>query len=369
MSRAPAGLFTPLRIRGLEFANRLVLSPMCQYAARDGLAGDWHVDHYAHMAMSGLGAAVVEATAILPEGRITPACLGLWDEAHVPGLARIVAALHRHGARAGIQLGHAGRKGACAAPWDGGAPLPAGQADRWQPVAPSALPHAPGWPVPRALGLADLAALRAAYVAAARRAIAAGFDFIELHGAHGYLLHSFLSPLSNRREDGYGACPEARMRLPLEVARGLRAAMPDAMPLFYRASCIDRVAGGLTLEDTLRLAEGLKEAGVDLIDCSAGGIAPGTNGAALGAALTGQHGMAARLRAETGLATMAVGGIHAPRQALDLIAQGQADLVAVGTEMLRAFDFPRRCAEAAGLDDPDAVQPLRYAFHNRAARG
>lgn len=363
-----AALFTPLSVRGVTFRNRLILSPMCQYAAEQGRATGWHFDHYAHMALSGLGGAIVEATAVLPEGRITPHCLGLWEDDQIEGMARIVDGFHRYGTPVGVQLGHAGRKASTAAPWDGAKALAPDDPRRWTCKAPSAMGYADGWPVPDAMQPQEIAALRAAFVEAAKRAMAAGFDFVEIHGAHGYLLHSFVSPLSNHREDAHGGSPEARMRLPLEIAADLRAVLPEDMPLFYRASCVDRVPGGLEMAETLALSAALHAAGVDVIDCSAGGIAPGTNGAAVNAILTEQHDMAADLRAAGGM-TMAVGGIHAPELALGCIAAGKSDLVAIASEMLNNFDFPRQCAEAAGLEKPDFVQPDRYAFYNQFARG
>ncbi|MHC0052732.1 NADH:flavin oxidoreductase/NADH oxidase [Actibacterium sp. D379-3] len=361
-------LFTPLKIRGVTFRNRMVLSPMSQYAAKDGQATGWHFDHYAHMALSGLGGALVEATAISPEGRITPDCLGLWDDDQIEGLSRIAAIFHRHGIPAGIQIGHAGRKGSTDAPWNGGQFLPESDPRYWQTLAPSALKYHDDWPMPRALTLDGIAQVRADFVSAARRAVAAGFDFIEIHGAHGYLLHSFVSPLCNAREDGYGGTAGNRMRLPLEITADLRGVIPADMPLFYRASCIDRVEGGLVIEDTVALAKGLKDAGADLVDCSAGGAAMSTNGAYIKGDITEQHDMAATIRAESGLATMAVGGIHTPAMAAGILDAGKADLVAIASEMLNNFDFPRQCAEALGVEQPDFVQPLRYAFYNQFSR-
>ena len=364
-----SALFTPLSIRGVTFRNRLLLSPMCQYAAEEGRATGWHFDHYAHMAMSGLGGAVIEATAVLPEGRITPDCLGLWSDDQIPGLARVVEGFHRHGVPVGVQLAHAGRKASTETPWNGAKFLPEGDHRRWTCAAPSALPYAEGWPAPAEMSAADITAFRTAFVAAARRAVAAGFDFVEIHGAHGYLLHSFVSPLSNHRGDGYGGTAEARHRLSVEIAQDLRAALPEDMPIFYRASCVDRVAQGIEIADTVALAARLAAAGVDLIDCSAGGIAPGTNGSQVGAEITAQHDMAAQVRDSAGVATMAVGGTHSPAVALASIDGGKADLVAVASEMLNNFDFPRQCAEAAGVEKPDFVQPQRYAFYNQFARG
>jgi 2,4-dienoyl-CoA reductase-like NADH-dependent reductase (Old Yellow Enzyme family) len=342
---------------------------MSQYAAKEGLATGWHFDHYAHMALSGIGGAVVECTAISPKGRITPDCLGLWDDDQIAGMSRIVDTFHRHAVPVGVQISHAGRKASTDTPWNNGAPLPATDPRHWETEAPSALKYDDDWPTPRALTLADIAQVRADFVSAAKRAIAAGFDFIEIHGAHGYLLHGFVSPLCNTRDDMYGGSAQNRMRLPLEVAADLRATVPDDMPLFYRASCIDRVDGGLTIDDSVALVHGLKTAGVDLIDCSAGGAAKNTNGAFITGDITEQHDMAARIKADTGIATLAVGGIHSPEMALSIVKDGKADLVAFASEMLNNFDFPRQCAEAFGLENPDFVQPKRYAFYNQFTRG
>lgn len=364
-----ASLFTPLEIRGVRFRNRMVLSPMSQYAAMEGRATGWHFDHYGHMALSGLGGAVIEATAISPEGRITPDCLGLWEDGQIEGMSRIVEIFHRHEMPVGVQIGHAGRKASTDTPWNGGLFLPESDPRHWETLAPSALKYHDDWPLPRALTLEEIAQVRADFVAAAKRAVAAGFDFVEIHGAHGYLLHSFVSPLCNERDDIYGGSAENRMRLPLEIAADLRAVIPAKMPLFYRASCIDRVEGGLTIEDSTELVTGLHVAGVDLIDCSAGGAAMSTNGAYIKGDITEQHDMAAEIRNKTGIATMAVGGIHSPATAEGILSGDKADLVALASEMLNNFDFPRQCAEALGVEKPDFVQPLRYAFYNQFTRG
>jgi len=359
-----AGLFTPLKLRGVTFKNRVVLSPMCQYAAEDGRVGDWHLEHHARFALGGVGGALVEATGIVPEGRITPDCLGIWDDAHIPGLARIVETYHRQRAAIGIQLSHAGRKASSTAPWEGGWALPSDDPRAWQTVAPSALAYHEDWPVPHALSEAEIAGVVDACVAAALRAVAAGFDFVEIHGAHGYLLHEFVSPVSNKRTDCYGGSAENRMRLSLEVAARVRAAIPETMPLFYRASCIDRIPGeGLTLDDTVVLAAALKEVGVDVVDCSAGGILVRTNPGHIKEGPAFQVGFAERIRTEAGIATMAVGAITEPEQAEDIIASGKADLVALAREMLSDSNFAHRAALALGIDRPDFVLPERYAFY------
>ncbi|MBB3928987.1 2,4-dienoyl-CoA reductase-like NADH-dependent reductase (Old Yellow Enzyme family) [Kaistia hirudinis] len=357
-------LFTPLTLRGVTFRNRILVSPMCQYAAVGGHVTDWHIEHHGRFALGGVGGALVEATGILPEGRITPDCLGIWDDAHVAGLARIVASYHREGAAIGIQLSHAGRKASSTPPWDGGWAIPAGDPRAWQTVAPSAIPYHEDWPVPHALSIEEIAGITAAFVAAAKRAVAAGFDFVEIHGAHGYLLHSFVSPVSNQRTDAYGGTPENRMRFSLEVARAVRAAIPEAMPLFYRASCIDRIEGaGLTLDDTVPLAAALKETGVDVIDCSAGGVLVRTNPGHIKEGPGFQIGFADRIRREAGIATMAVGGITEGLQADAVIAEGKADFVAIGREMLSDSNFPYRAALALGIDKPAFVLSQRYAFY------
>lgn len=364
MQQEIPALFTPLQMRGVTFRNRIVLSPMCQYAAVDGQAGDWHFDHHARMALGGVGGAVVESTGVLPEGRITPDCLGLWDDSQIPGLARIVSIYRRQGARVGIQLSHAGRKASSTPPWDGGWALSPDDPRAWQTVAPSPIAYHEDWPVPEALDSGGIARIIEAFVAAARRAVEAGFDFVEIHGAHGYLIHSFVSPVSNHRDDLYGGDAEGRMRLPVEIATAVRAALPPDMPLFYRASCIDRIPDdGLTLDDAVLLARRLKDAGVDVLDCSAGGILVRTNPGHIKEGPGFQIGFAERIRAETGMATMAVGAITASGQANDVIAGGRADLVAIGRELLADSNFAHRAAGELGLPKPDFVLPERYAFY------
>ena len=357
-------LFTPLTLRGVTFKNRIVVSPMCQYAAVDGHATDWHFDHHARFALGGVGGALVEASGILPEGRITPDCLGIWDDGHIPGLSRIVATYHRQGAAIGMQLSHAGRKGSSTPPWHGGWAIPAGDPLAWQTVAPSAIPYHEDWPTPHELTVGEIGGVIEAFVAAARRAVAAGFDFVEIHGAHGYLLHSFVSPVSNQRTDAYGGTPENRMRLSIEVAAAVRAAIPVTMPLFYRTSCIDRIEGaGLTLDDAVDLAKALKPTGVDLIDCSAGGVLVRTNPGFIKEGPGFQIGFAERIRKEAGIATMAVGSITEGRQANGVIEAGQADLVALAKEMMADPNFAFRAAHALQIEKPDFVLPERYAFY------
>lgn len=350
-----AHLFDPLTLRSVTLRNRIAVSPMCQYSAVDGVANDWHLVHLGARATGGAGLVMVEATAVEPRGRISPHDLGLWSDAQVPSLRRIAEFLKAHGAVPAIQLAHAGRKASVRRPWEGGTAL-APDDGGWTVVGPSALPFAEGSPVPDALTAEGIAATIAAFVASARRAHAAGFELIELHGAHGYLLHSFLSPLSNQRTDGYGGTREGRMRLTLEVADAVRAAWPDALPLAVRLSCTDWVEGGWTVDDSVVLAQALRTRGVDLIDCSSGGnvlrapipVGPGY-----------QVPAAARVRAEAGVPTAAVGLITAPAQADQIVRSGQADVVMLAREFLRDAAWPIHAARALGVK-ADTIVPDQY---------
>jgi 2,4-dienoyl-CoA reductase-like NADH-dependent reductase (Old Yellow Enzyme family) len=323
-------LFSPLTLRSLTLPNRLALSPMCMYSSHDGHSAPWHAVHLGSRAVGGAGLVMVEMTDVQPEGRITPADMGIWSDDHVPGLAAIAAFGHAHGAVMGVQLGHAGRKASTRPPWEGGGPLAPAEGG-WIPVAPSALAYRPDWPVPHALDRREIVRLVEDYAAAARRCREAGFDLVEIHGAHGYLLHQFLSPLSNRRRDAYGGDRHRRMRLILEVVDAVRAEWPDQLPLFVRLSCTDWLGGGWHLEDSVVLARTLRAHGVDLVDCSSGGVVP-----ARVPERPGYHvPFAARIRRDAAIATAAVGRITAPEQAEAIVANGQADLVMVGREFLR----------------------------------
>ncbi len=361
-------LLQPFALRGVPLRNRVVISPMCQYSAADGVANDWHLVQYGRFAVGGAGLVFLEATAVAPEGRITHGDLGLWSEEQVPPLARVASFLKAQGAAAGLQLGHAGRKASMQRPWHGNGPLDADDAARgdlpWEIVAPTALPIGEGWLVPRALDEAGILRVRDAFVAAAERALRAGFDAIELHMAHGYLLHQFLSPLTNRRNDAWGGDAEGRMRLPLEVARGVRGVWPADQPLFARISAVDGAEGGLELEDQVAFARRLGEAGVDVVDCSSGGIA-GSATAAKGPPRTYgfQLSFAARIRAEAGVATMAVGLIVDPRQAEAALRAGKADLIAIGRQALEDPNWPQRAAAALGDGTPDyASAPPQHGW-------
>ncbi len=352
-------LFHPLTLRGLTLSNRIAVSPMCQYQAVDGVAQDWHLVHLGGLAQGGAGLVMTEATAVVPEGRISPDDLGLWDEAQAEPLARIVRFIASQGAAAGIQLAHAGRKASNPAPWKGSGSLPV-EKGGWVPVAPSALAFDEGWTVPTALDEGGLAAVVQAFVDAARRALAAGFQVVEIHAAHGYLLHQFLSPLSNHREDRYGGSFENRTRLLREVVAAVRDGWPERLPLFVRLSATDWVEGGWNLDQSVELAKALSDLGVDLVDCSSGGLVPRAE-IPLGPGY--QVPFAARIRAEASLATGAVGLITDPEQAEQILAQSSADLVLLGRELLRDPRWPLHAAQALKADTP---WPASYA---RAAQG
>ncbi len=334
----PSPLFSPLTLRGLTLKNRVVVSPMCQYSAANGHASDWHLVHLGRFALGGAGLVMTEATAVTEDGRITHGDTGLWSNAHIEGFARVTRFLKGNGAAAGIQLAHAGRKASSQRPWHGNGPIDGTDLTRgempWQTVAPSALPVAEGWHVPKELTKAEIKAITSAFAAAAGRAVRAGFDVIEIHAAHGYLLHEFLSPYSNKRTDEYGGDRAGRMRLPLEVVRAVRSEWPADRPLFVRVSSTDYIDGGLTVDDTVAFAKELKAAGVDAIDASSAGISGTATNAKIPRFYGHQVGFAERIRKEAAIATMAVGLIVAARQADAIIREGRADLVAIGRESL-----------------------------------
>lgn len=350
---APPPVFTPLRLRGLTLRNRIAVSPMCQYSARDGVPGDWHLVHLGSRAVGGAGLVIAEATAVTPEGRITPGCTGLWNDAQTAAFQRIVRFAHEHTTAAvGIQLGHAGRKGSCHLPWESGAPLREGA---WETVGPSPLPFDAGWPVPRAATREDMDRLRDAFVAATRRALAAGFDLIELHMAHGYLLSSFLSPLSNTRTDALGGSLENRLRFPLEVLEAVRTAWPSDRPLFARISASDWLLGrGFTVDDAVVVARALAERGCDVVDVSSAGNSPESR-PEYGRMY--QASFADRIRHEAGVPVMAVGGIFDTDAANTLIAAGSADLCAIARAHLRD---PYLTLRAARDEFPDQPWPRPY---------
>jgi 2,4-dienoyl-CoA reductase-like NADH-dependent reductase (Old Yellow Enzyme family) len=328
---------------------------MCQYSAVDGRANDWHLVHLGARAAGGAGLVVFEATAVEARGRISPADLGLWEDAQVEPLARVVRFVTAQGAAAALQLAHAGRKAGVSAPWDGGAPVPA-EAGGWTPVAPSALPFAEGYATPHALGASEIEGVVRAFAAAARRAAAAGFGAVEVHAAHGYLLHQFLSPLANRREDAYGGSFENRTRLVREVVGAVRAAWPEPLPLLVRISATDWAPGGWDADQSVELARGLGPLGVDLIDVSSGGLVAT---AQVPAGPGFQTGFAERIRREAHVRTGAVGMITTPEQADHVVRSGQADVVLLAREMLRDPHFPLRAARVLGQEGPWPRQYLR----------
>jgi len=351
-----AGLLSPLSLRSVTLRNRIGMSPMCQYSAEEGRATDWHHVHLASRAVGGAGLVIFEATAVEPRGRISAADLGLWDDGQVEPLARIVRAVEEAGAASGIQLAHAGRKASVRVPWDrGGAPrLPA--EGGWVPVGPSPVPFADGHAAPEPLDEAGIAGVVADFAAAARRAAAAGFRVVEVHAAHGYLLHQFLSPISNRRADRWGGTLENRTRLAREVVAAVRREWPERLPLLVRLSCTDWVEGGWTLEETVELARQLRALGVDLVDCSSGGTSPSAR-VPLGPGY--QVAFAEAVRRGAGVATAAVGLITTPEQADAIVRSGQADLVLLGRELLRDPYFPLRAGAVLGQEAPWPPQYLR----------
>ena len=344
-------LFTPLWIRDISFNNRIVVSPMCQYSSRDGMADDWHLVHLGSRAVGGAGLIFTEAAAVSPEGRISPADLGVWKDEQIDGLKRIVKFVRSQGSEIGIQLAHAGRKASVAEPWTGGKLVKQGA---WTPVAPSAIKFDEGYGEPAALTLEEIMRIVEEFRAAARRAMKAGFKVVEIHAAHGYLLHEFLSPLSNRRTDSYGGVFENRVRLLTEVVKAVRAAWPAGYPLFVRISATDWVEGGWTIEDSVSLAGVLKGLGVDVVDCSSGGLVPG---AKIPVGPGYQVEFAARVRG-AGVMTAAVGMITEAAQAEAILAAGQADLIVMAREVLRDPYFPLHAADELGFSD--IHWPLQY---------
>jgi 2,4-dienoyl-CoA reductase-like NADH-dependent reductase (Old Yellow Enzyme family) len=350
-----AHLFSPLRVRGVQLRNRVVVSPMCQYSSTDGLANDWHLVHLGSRAVGGAALVFAEASAVVPEGRISPWDLGIWSDAHADALRPAAAFVAAQGAIPGIQLAHAGRKASTGRPWEGRGPV-GPERGGWEPVAPSAQPYDDGWLVPQALSEEQAAAIPAAFAAAAERSLAAGFRWIELHAAHGYLLHEFLSPLSNAREDAWGGSWERRARLVLDVVRAVRATIGEQVPLSVRVSATDWADGGWSDADTVRLAPLFGEAGADVVDCSSGGLTPAQR------IPTGpgfQVPFAEAVRRESGLLTAAVGLITEPAQADAIVREGRADLVLLARELLRDPYWPIHAAQALGQPAPVPDQYLR----------
>ncbi|HWG36855.1 MAG TPA: NADH:flavin oxidoreductase/NADH oxidase [Terriglobales bacterium] len=351
----PNHLFAPWTLRSIVLRNRIVVSPMCEYSSAEGFASDWHLVHLGSRAVGGAALVFTEAAAVAPEGRISPDDLGLWSDEHIPMLRRITTFIREKGAVPGAQLAHAGRKAATAAPWKGGKPLGVHEGG-WEVVGPSPVAFAEGYPVPHALSTGEIAGVIADFVAAAKRALAAGFQALEIHAAHGYLINEFLSPLSNQRGDAYGGSLENRMRMLAETVEAVRGIWAAELPLFVRISATDWVAGGWTPSDSVALARCIAPLGVDVFDCSSGGnavhaqipIGPGY-----------QVPFAAKLRAEAGVPTAAVGLITAPEQADQILRTGQADLVVLARELLRHPYWPLEAARRLGHSD-DRLWPNQY---------
>ncbi len=347
-------LFSPLQLRGLRLRNRIALSPMCQYSSPEGLATDWHLTHLGSRAVGGTGLIVTEATAVAPCGRISPQDLGLWDDRQIQPLARAITFVKKMGAAAGVQLAHAGRKASAQIAWEGGAPLTQAQG-AWPVLGPSPIPFAAGHPTPLAMDESTIRTVIEEFRTAALRALVVGFDLIEIHAAHGYLLNSFLSPLSNQRTDCYGGSFENRIRLLMEIVTVIRKTIPEAMPLLVRISATDWVEGGWEIEQSVALAKKLREAGVDLIDCSTGGL---VSDAVIPAKPGFQVPFAERIRREAGIATAAVGLITEPKQAEAIISSGQADQVMLGRVLLRKPYWPLEAASQLGQE---IAWPLPYS--------
>src|ERR1035437_3802266 len=363
--RPMAHLFDPLSIRDLTFANRVFVSPMCEYSSTDGYANDWHFVHVGSRAVGGAGLVLTEATAIVPEGRISPQDLGIWSDDHIAPLARVVRFIHEQGSVAGMQLAHAGRKASTYRPWEGPGTIPENAGGWTNVVAPSALAFADHYPMPRALTSDGIQEIVAAFAEAARRACEAGFRVIEIHAAHGYLIHEFLSPLNNQRSDAYGGSPENRTRILREVVAAVRRVWPERAPLLVRISATDWVEGGWDIEQSVELARQLKGLVVDLIDCSSGGNVPNAK-IPVGPAY--QTPFAEQIRREASILTGAVGMITAPAQAENIVSGGQADAVFLARELLRDPYWPLRAARELGQPMTWPVQYLRAAPDGSKAR-
>jgi 2,4-dienoyl-CoA reductase-like NADH-dependent reductase (Old Yellow Enzyme family) len=370
-------LFSPLTLRGVTFRNRVMVSPMQQYMAdADGLPGGFHLQHYGRLGMGGAGAVMTEALAITQEGRVTWHDLGLWNDAQAEALKPVADMLGAAGAVPATQLIHAGRKGSVGRPWEGYSPLGAADAGRgfppWTTLAASAHPANPGWHTPKAMDADDIARTIEAYHAATLRAVRAGFRFLEIHAAHGYLIHSFLSPLANQRDDAWGGDRAGRMRLLLAVAGAVRAAWPSDLPLSVRLSCVDDQAGGWTLDDSVAAAIALKHCGVDIVDCSSGGLGERTTTKMIRRSEGYQVGYAERLRRDAGTPTIAVGLITTPGYADSVIRDGRADMVALGREVLFNPHWTLHAAQALGADPGFTLWPPAWGWwldkRARAAR-
>ena len=358
-------LFSSFKIKSKSFRNRIVLSPMCQYKAKDGVMSDWHFQHYSRFAFSGLGAAFVEATGVSPEGRIGHGCTGIWSDSHVEGLSKVAKIFNEYNCLSGIQLAHAGRKASYLRPWDGASPITENDKvePAWQTIGPSAIPINNSSPVPKEMTVEDINKVREDFKKAAQRADKAGFDIIEIHGAHGYLLHSFFSPLSNQRNDQYGGNFENRIRFAMEIIADIKSVWPDNKPLFYRLSSIDAPGQGANLEDNIKLAKSLKSVGVDVIDCSSGGIT-GSPVLTKSKIIPGfQVPYSEKIKKDAEIMSMAVGAIISADQANEIISNKRADLVAMGRELLADTQWVNKAATYFNLENAKDYLPDSYSFY------
>ena len=356
-------LFSPLTIKDVTLKNRIGVAAMCQYSAVDGLANDWHRIHIGSLAVGGAGLIIAEASAITPEGRITPGCAGIWNDQQVEALLPITAFMEKHGAVPGIQIAHAGRKASAAIPWEGGHHLKNDEGG-WDIIGPSEEPFDDDglrlWKTPSQMTVEDILNTQASFVEAAKRSLAAGYKLVEIHGAHGYLLHSFFSPLVNNRSDQYGGSLENRARMMLETAAKVREVWPENLPLAVRLSATDWDDAGLSVEDNVQMSKWLKDLGVDIVDCSGGGASP-VSRSSIGNKTAMQPAIAGDIRQQAKIMTMAVGGITDPQQAEEIITSGQADIALLAREMIRNPNWPYAAAKALGVDT-NAVVPAHKAF-------
>jgi 2,4-dienoyl-CoA reductase-like NADH-dependent reductase (Old Yellow Enzyme family) len=357
-------LFTPFTIKDVTFRNRIGVSPMCQYSSTDGIANNWHMVHLGSRAVGGAGLVIAEATAVCANGRITPGCAGLWNEDQVEALIPINQFISDMGAVPAVQIGHAGRKGSAARPWEGGAHLNNDNGG-WPIVGPADIAFDRDgtrlWKAPDQMSLSDITEMQGMFVDAAKRALAAGYKLLEIHGAHGYLLHSFFTPLVNTRDDAYGGDIKGRARMLLETTEAVRAVWPENLPLSVRLSIADWIEGGLSVDDNIQMAKWLKERGVDIVDCSGGGANPDAR-ASIGSRTADQVGLAGQLRAAANIPTMAVGAITEAKQAEAIIADGQADIVLLARQLLRDPYWPMHAAQELGVNIKAHV-PIQNGFY------
>ena len=358
-------LFSSFEIKSKILRNRVVLSPMCQYKAANGIMSDWHFQHYSRFAFSGLGAAFIEATGVSSKGRITHGCTGIWSDDHIQGLSRVVNVFKEYNCISGIQLAHAGRKASFLRPWDGASPITKDAVDEpaWQTIGPSAIPINNSSPIPKEMSLEDIDNLKNDFKKAAQRANKSGFDMVEIHGAHGYLLHSFFSPISNKRNDAYGGNFENRIRLSLEIIKEVKSVWPENKPIFFRLSSVDGADGGATLEENVKLAKALKDVGVDVVDCSSGGIG-GSPVLTKSKIIPGfQVPYSEKIKNEANISSMAVGAIIDANQANEIILNKRADLVALGRELLADPQWVYKAATYFNLENAKSYLPDSYSFY------